>query len=335
MARYNTIPFAFGGVPPDSLSASQGKVIYVAPYTGAAGNQGKTPAGAISTLTAAQALATADQNDIVYLLAQSNTGSLTTDYQTSLTGLEWAKDGVHLIGQNAGQRFSHRSRVAWHSKMATAGATPLVSSLKPLMTFSADGCRIENIEFFAGIASAYANGILVSGSRNHFKNCHIAGIGHADLDVTGAFSLSVTGDENYFEGCVIGIDSIVRTGANNELLLTNCKRNIFKDCVFVAWSETAGRTSVQIVATTGASGWVLFENCKFIDFTTNLGTGNTNVFDMPTQAGSYSHPTYLTGCAAFGGGAAGIGAAWSDVDTEIFIAMPAANAAGGKSLASN
>jgi hypothetical protein len=275
----------------------------------------------MKTLTAAQAAATADQNDIVYLLAESNTAASTTDYQTSITGLAWAKDAVHLIGQNAAPMFSHRSRIAWKSD------TVPVSSLKPLVTFSGDGCYVENIEFMSSLDNAYANGVLVSGMRNHFKHCHFAGIGHATQDVTDAYSLSVTGDENVFENCVIGLDTTVRAGANNELVISGM-RNVFKNCIFISYSVTAGRF---IVSSTATNKWNLFENCSFINWTPNVETGQTNVFDMPAVA--TAGKVYLHACAAFGGGAAGIGSAWSDTDTNIFVSMPIPNTAGGKALA--
>lgn len=319
MARYSTLPYTVGGVPPSCLSASQGKAIYVKPYSGAAGNGGKTPQSAAKTLSGAHTLATADQNDIVYLLSESNTAASTTDYQS--TTLTWSKDLVHLIGQGAASPISSRARVAWISTASSASDIPLV-------TWSSDGSRCENIQFFSGIGDANLSfNVLVSGSRNVFKNCHFAGIGHATNDATGAYSLSVSGDENLFEDCVIGLDTIVRTGANYELVVSGSK-NTFRNCTFIAYSETAGRCMVQSAAT---NGWNIFENCKFVNWTTNLGTGPTNVFDMPAAASSAN--VYLHGCAAFGGGAAGIGSAWADTDTNIFVSMPIPNTAGGKALA--
>jgi hypothetical protein len=101
----------------------------------------------------------------------------------------------------------------------------------------------------------------------------------------------------------------------------------------LAYSETAGKFLVQIDNSGGDLRWTKFKNCEFINYTTNLATGITNVFNMP-DSGSTAY-VYLTGCKAFGGGAAGIGAAWADVDTSIFTADPVANTAGGKSAAAS
>ncbi len=322
MPIYQTIPHMAGGLPPAILGGYQGKSYFVKPYDGADGNTGKSPNSAKETLFGTyggHGAATADRNDIVYLVSQSNTAANTTDY-LSTTGT-WSKDLTHLVGVCSGSRFSHRARVAWLSTASSASDIPLV-------TWSADGCYCSNVQFFSGIGDANLSfDVLVSGSRNHFHNVHFAGIGHATNDATGAYSLTVSGVENYFEDCVIGLDTIVRTGANYELILSGSK-NIFSNCIFLAYSETAGRCMVQSSAT---NGWNLFENCKFINWTTNLGTGPTNVFDMPAAASSAN--VYLHGCGAFGGGAAGIGSAWADTDTNIFVSMPIPNTAGGKALA--
>lgn len=323
MARYATLPYTVGGVPPSCLSASQGKAIYVKPYSGAAGNSGKTPQSAAKTLSGAHTLATADQNDIVYLLAESNTAASTTDYQS--TTLTWSKDLVHLIGQGAPSKFGLRSRVAWLSTASSASDIPLV-------TWSADACLCENIQFFSGINDANLSfNVSVTGSRNVFRNCAFQGIGHATNDATDAYSLKVSGSENLFENCVIGLDTIVRAGSNVELWITG-GRNYFKDCFIVAYSETAGRCLVKVDNTAGDIRYQFFENCKFCNYTVNLATGPTNVFDMPAS-GSTAYVWLDSNCNAFGGGAAGIGSAWADTDTSIFVAAPIPNTAGGKALA--
>ena len=313
------------GVPVATLP-TQGKVYHILPITtGSDGNDGKTTEYPVKTIQYAHTYCmTADQNDIAYLYAQSNTGASTTDYIAATAPLVWSKDLCHLIGVNNGPLFSQRSRVAWLS-------TTSASADKVLTTFSGDNCKVENIQFFCGMNDANLSfNVLVSGDRNHFENCHFAGIGHATNDATGAYSLKVTGSENYFKNCVIGLDTIIRTGANYELIVTG-GRNVFDDCLIVTYSETSGRCSVQIDNSGGDMRYTLFRNCTFIDYTTNLATGQTNVFDMPSS-GATAY-VYLDNCRCFGGGAAGIGSAWSDVDTSIFVSSPIPNTAGGKALA--
>jgi len=163
------------------LGPTQGKYIFVKPYSGVNGNDGLTPATAVKTLAYALSLATANQNDVVFLLAESNTAASTTDYQSS--NLDWNKDGVHLIGVNNGTMIGQRSRIAPLST-ATAFAN--------LFTVSANNCLIANIEFFQGAMatnpSAASTCVTVSGQRNRLVNCQISGIGEIK---SAAFSGSV------------------------------------------------------------------------------------------------------------------------------------------------
>jgi hypothetical protein len=211
-----------------------GRAIWVKPVSDNDGNTGLKPAAAVKTLAKALTLATANKNDVVYMVAEGNSASATTDYQSAT--LTWNKDGVHLVGINAGPRLSHRSRIAFISTYATASN---------LFTVTAKGCYFENLEFFAGVADANPTGCLLinGGQRNHFKNCHIAGIGNDNNDIAGAYSLYLKGNatENYFEDCVIGCDTISRGSANSiyEIymdtdtgVVSGAKpaRNIFKGC---------------------------------------------------------------------------------------------------------
>lgn len=315
--------YHMGGVPVGILT--QGKVFHVKPYTGSDGNKGTSVTEPMKTLVNTHSAMTADQNDTCLLYSQSNTGTYTTDYLLSTAPLVWSKDLCHLIGVGARSKFGIRSRVAWSS--ATSATAD-----KVLATFSGDACHIEGIAFFCGINDANLSfNVLVSGSRNVFKNCVFQGIGHATNDVAGAYSLKVSGSENHFEDCVIGLDTIVRATSTEELWITG-GRNTFKNCIFVTYSETAGHTIVKVDNTAGDLRYQLFQNCTFIDYTVNLATGSTNIFNMPA-AGTSTAYVYLDNCTCFGGGAAGIGSAWSDVDTSIFVSSPIPNTAGGKALA--
>ncbi len=84
------------GVPLPNIT--QGNVWFVEPSTGvdsSGPNDGKTVATAFKTLAYALSRATANQNDIIYMFAQSNTAASTTDYQAAT--LTWNKDFVHLL----------------------------------------------------------------------------------------------------------------------------------------------------------------------------------------------------------------------------------------------
>lgn len=233
---------------------TQGRRYFVKPYSGSDTNDGLSPATAFKTLAKAQLAATANQNDIVYLLAESNTASLTTDYQAS--NLAWAKDGVHLIGVNNGSMLGQRSRVA---PLSTATA------FADLFTLSANNCLIANVEFFQGQMgtnpSAASTCVKVTGDRNMIVNCQISGIGHSDLDDAGSNSLTLSGSENLFKHCYIGLDTIIRATSVTEVVISAGARNIFEDCQFETY--TSGSTFKMVSINSACDRFIKFLNCDF------------------------------------------------------------------------
>jgi hypothetical protein len=254
MTTFGDMVYHMGGMPVNGFFAP-GRPIFVRPYTGSDSHNGKKPGGAVKTLVQALAMGTADKGDVVYMIAESNTAAYTTDYQS--TALNWNKDGLHLIGVGAGTLMSQRSRIA---QLSTA------TNVDNLFTVSADNCYIANIQVFHGVNDATSVGaVLVSGSRNHFYRCHFAGIGHDTQDVADNYSLSISGQENLFEECVIGIDTIARgSAANYEILsTTGSTRNVFKNCIIQGWCESAN--NYNWVKVTYVDRYMLFDNCVFIN----------------------------------------------------------------------
>jgi hypothetical protein len=271
---------------------TQGTSYFVKPSTGSNSNDGKSPDTAVKTLAKALELATANKNDVVYLFAESNTAASTTDYQSST--LDWNKNMVHLIGINAGNCLSQRSRVAFISTYATASN---------LFTLSASGCLIANIEFFAGVADVNPTGCFsVTGTRNHVVNCMIAGIGNNANDIAGAYSLSFTAaQECLFEDCMIGLQTIdAGTAANSEILMASSTKNIkFKGCTIYRRIEHAtNHPLVKMAAATSIDGLIIFEGCAFISVSTNDAYSNASPFKFaatPTQGKIIIGPTcYMT-----------------------------------------
>ncbi len=275
------------GVPVGGIFTN-GNPWFAKPVSGYDGNDGLAPSSPVSSLAQAQSLAAANNNDVVYMIASSDTAASTTDYQS--TSLLWAKDFVHLIGINAGPLYSQRARVA-------ALSTATAASVSPLVTWSANDCRCEGIEFFYGLASASAIGaVLVSGERNEFRRCHFAGIGNATMDVSTNYSLKVTGQENVFEECVIGLDTIQRTAASAELLFGGgATRNVFRKCRIVTYG-TANHLFVT-VPVNGIDRDNTFEDCTFINAPTGIagGTTMTQAFSV-TGGGSPDGMLLLKNC---------------------------------------
>lgn len=254
--------------------ASQGRPFFVNPYYG--NGNAESPTGGVKTLAAALAKCSGNKNEIVHLLAAHKTTTYTTDYLTST--LDWNLNLTHLLGSPCA-RFSPRSRVAFKSTYATASN---------LFTVSGSDNRFERINFFAGVANANPTGCLkVTGDRNSFIQCHIAGIGADENDIADAYSLYVSGGENWFKGCVIGIDTVSRGTADNcELVLAGGARNVFEDCMFVTWGAVNTHQFVKRAANSTDRS-TTFINCSFQNWDLAAGGGATllEVFDVSAGGG--------------------------------------------------
>lgn len=246
---------------PSWLAFTSGNIWHVKPYSGSDSNTGKRPDMAFKTLTQAQSYATADQNDIVLLYSESNSGAGTTDYQT--TTLSWAKDGVHLIGVNSGNPVSSRSRIAWASTASSASDIPLV-------TVSADNCYIANIGLYVGSTDANLSfGLNVTGDRNRFDNVGVVWPGDDTNDCTGGYALKVDGVvDTKFKDCWFGSYTIsTGTAANSVVLMdTGLSGVCFEDCEF--WHRTTHATnSIHLKTADTATlgfGCVTFKRCLFL-----------------------------------------------------------------------
>lgn len=293
MTTFTDQVYINGGMPVGGLFTA-GKSLFLKPSTGSDGDRGTKATKPIKTLTKALSLATANKGDTVYFISEGNASSACTDYQVATDPLDWNKDGVNLVGINSGNMISPRSRVAWAS---TTSAT----ADKVLFTVSANNCRIENMQFFNGIDDANLSFCtLVSGDRNYFRNCHFAGIGHATNDAAGAYSLKLTGGENVFENCVIGIDTIARgTAANSEILLSGgAERNVFKNCIILTYAEAATHQFLT-KESAGIDRFCLFENCVFMNAIQSGATTMTEALDV-TAGGSPNGLIMLKDCALLG-----------------------------------
>jgi hypothetical protein len=282
MTTFGDQVYQYGGAPVGGLFTPAGDEVYfVKPNSGNNQNQGKKPTDALATLQQAHTNINADKNGVVYLVSEDNSASGTTNRIAGAT-FTWSKDGTNIVGVASGGMIGSRARIS-----NTADTT----DVSPLMEWSASNGSMRNVHIFYGEADAGDLGaFLVSGERNYFKNCHFAGIGNATQDAAGAYSLSVSGDENLFEDCVIGIDTIGRgSAANSELLFPasgQATRNIFRRCIFLTFADAATHQFI----TTGASGldrWALFQECLFINPVDSTATAMTEAFDLSaTQGGS-------------------------------------------------
>lgn len=277
----------------NSTFPSQGNQWFVAPYTGSdTNNSGQSPNSPLKTLARALALATANQNDTIYLLAQSNTAARTTDYQAAT--LTWNKDAVHLVGVNCGPAIGQRSRI---SNLSTAAA------LAPMVNVTANNCLFQNLEMFQGTPGSGTTSIClqVTGQRNHFLNCQIAGMGDltAVADVSGSRSLKLSGSENLFERCTIGLTTAIRATMTTECEISAGARNMFLDCDFETYTSLS--TFKMISVATGCDRYVKLYNCRHVAIQNiTSATAPTGLIGITTMNGQVMvKDNYLYGFANY------------------------------------
>lgn len=296
------------------LMQAGGNWYYCDPTNGNANNDGLTPTTAVSSLDTAYGFCRDGYNDGVIFLGGA------TSYQPS-AAMTWSKSFCHLIGAtNSLPGMGQRARI-----VGTSG-----NDLSVLFTLSGSGCLISNIQFFDGKDSA-ADGacVLVSGSRNHLVNCFVAGMGDATASGpatrAGSYSLKVSGSENTVTNCTVGLDTIERTAANSELIVSGV-RNRFIGCEFRSNSTTAGKFLVKIDNSGGDLRDTQFEDCLFFNYSSNWATGITDAFDMPS--GGSTHYVIMRGDNVF----VGVGMGVADTVTRIYSAAPQPNAGFGIGL---
>lgn len=277
------------------------RTFWADPANGDDGQSGESPLEAKATVPAAYALTTSGRHDTVFYI-----GGDTAD--TLAETLVWSNSHTHLIGltiPNPGMGL--RCRII-------SGAT---TDLTEVVTLSGHGCIFANVKIAnESDADADSGAMTVSGERNYFLNCEIAGMLHATPAArAGSYSLTVSAGENHFERCTIGANTAGRAAANGELLVTGGARNSFWDCRFSSESSTAGKFAVIV---SNMDRYLEFKDCLFINFSINWAQDLTNaISDTENQ----THYIVLRGNCQFVG-YTGI----ADTVTYIYGAGPAPNA---------
>ena len=288
------------------LMSAGGNWYFCDPTNGSSSGDALTPQTANTNLLTVYNLCRDGYNDGVVFIGGA------TAYNPS-AAFTWSKNYTHLIGAtNSLPGMGQRARIV----------NTTTNDLATLFTLSGSGNLIANIQFFDGKDNA-ADGqcVLVSGARNHLVNCFVAGMGNdtasGPATRAGSYSLKVTGAENSFSGGTIGLDTIARTAANHELIVTGA-RNRFADCEIRSNSTTAGKFLVQIDSAADMRD-VQFENVLFFNYSTNWATGITDAFDMDVSSTVY---VILRGDCQF----VGVGMGVADTVTRIYGSGAAPNA---------
>ena len=272
MTTFGDQVFQFGGVP---ISGALGMGImgggakgwFVDPANGLTGNTGTKQDDALASVGAAYAKTTDKQGDVIYYL---NDGNTTGSSREATIPLVWSNDNTHLVGCCAPVPVSQRARI---TPVATAALTE-----QPVISVTGHGNTFSNLQIAHWGANTDAKGtrgVDVTGNRNYFYNCHIVGVPNAHSgDETDSCDLKVTGEENMFERCYFGVNTVTRTGANAVVELTGAATRIhFKDCFFTMYADADAPLFVKIDAAADIDREILFDNCIFYN---PIGAGSTS-----------------------------------------------------------
>lgn len=260
-----------------STLLTQGRLIYLNPATGNDTAIGDSPATAVLTLSRAYDLATAGKNDTIVLLSDGATTS-TARVDAAFT---WAKNATHLIGVSSGVNISNRSRIA---------PTATTTAFANFFTVSASGCRFQNIQWYHGFNTGTTSAIAmtVTGGRNLFVDCHIAGMADAaSAQNAGSRNLKIsTTGENMFVNCTIGIDTVTRTVANASVeFAAGAPRNQFLNCNFPFMTSADTPLGIIVSAAAGSDRFQKFANCDFINAIKSTSTAMAGLATLAASMG--------------------------------------------------
>jgi hypothetical protein len=257
-----------GGVNP-------GTIIYCQPSSSNLGTQDGSQSKPYTDLVTAFSKAQGGKNDVIVLVgngAANGSARLTAN-------LDWNKDAVHLVGVSSGVNVSNRSRIA-----PASGVTAFAN----FFTVSGSGCRFENVQLFQGFATGTTAQICltVSGDRNAFVGCHVAGMGDQEsADDAGSRSVKITGEENLFSGCTIGLDTITRGAANASVeFASGTARNQFLNCTFPFMCDAASPLGILGTGAACMDRYQTFVNCDFINATGSTSTTMTVLTSLTNAA---------------------------------------------------
>jgi len=273
------------------LFGMDSKSFFVDGDDGSDGNTGLTPKRALKTLSKAHSLCTAGRNDVVYLMGNGATSGTARETAT----ITWSKNATHLIGVAASGFIAQRARIS------PASGT---SDVTPILTVSGSGCQFQNLHLFQNFATNAANiCVEITGERNVFINCHIAGGGNATgADSASMRSLKITGGsgngEHFFKHCAIGLDTIARSAASAEIEITGAStRNVFEGCLIYGRSD-ATTPQLLLIGSSGIDRFCIFKDCLFWNDIQGGGTAMAELLDVVAAAGG---DVLLMNCTTKGG----------------------------------
>ena len=261
-----------------------GNVFYIDPNSGSdTANAGKSQNDAFKTVTAYYAAAVSGNHDVGIIAPSGGTGR--TAETASIT---WAKRFTHLIGSAAPTAQDVRAGVGM------AAST--------VFTISENGCLFKNLTF---TQTADVNEpVTITGDYNSFLGVDFKGSLNATTgDDADMRCLNLDGgQENYFGGCTLGQDTIMRGGAANATLEFEnaASRNVFDDCRFIAAIDGATPTHILFTGTSAIDRWAEFKDTNFYSFSSNNVTAMTACMNLSAQTAT-GHVLLTGNCCMMGG----------------------------------
>ncbi len=272
-----------------SLGFTPGNVIYCDPASSNTTTQDGSQAAPFTSLPVAYSATRNGKNDVVVLVGN---GAASGSARLS-SAFTWSNDATHLVGVASGVNLSGRARIA-----PASGATAFAN----FMTVSGNGCLFQNIQIFNGFGTGTTSQIAltVSGGRNNFVNCQIAGMGDdASAQSAGSRSVKIsTTGENVFRDCVIGTDTITRTAANASVEFSGgAPRNQFINCLFPFMTSASTPLGIIVSAAAGSDRFQYFDRCAFINA---IQSTSTTMAALATLAASMGGLLLMKDCTLVG-----------------------------------
>ncbi len=255
-----------------------GRILYCAPASSNTGPQSGSVSKPYTSLPAAYNATRNGKNDVVLLVGD---GGSTGSARLGAT-MTWSNDSTHLIGIDSPVLMSQRARIAPFST---------TTAFTPFFTVSGNGCIFQNIQWFGGFTTGTTAqiGMVLTGSRNYFQNCHIVGMGDVESAAdAGSRTLKIGlagSGENVFDSCTIGVDTITRSAANATVEFTAATaRNVFRDCVFPFMTDDAAAIGMLGTGNGCVDRFNTFDRCQFINAIKSTSTTMTALLQFTTAA---------------------------------------------------
>ena len=282
-------------------------IFYVDPTNGSDSAGGKTVEDAFATVGAAEDVTVSGKHDVVVIVPGGGSGRT-----SEASAIVWDKRFTHLIGIAAPTYVNPRAGMSFGSAVAS-----------PSMTVSNNGCIFKNITIaqFNDVESNVM--VKVTGNENYFGGVHFAGTGNALTgDDAAASCVTLSGaEENFFEGCTFGLDTVVRTAANASLRLEGLsKRNTFFDCLWVSAIDASAPFHILAPAS-GVEAWVHFKRCTFIN--DDISGGVSTMTDVLSLVTGQNDLVLFDNCSQFGA------SGWTSAVTEVYMVGPVAEGTSG------